>query len=460
MSGNSPATESLNENACPKLRNKSAVAVGILHPSSCAELRTAIVTDPTDTIDWFRHTAPYINSHRGTTVVVGLRRGATVNENFINVVHDLALMHSLGVRLVVVHERDTFDSEPLTATDIQAAIVDALEERTYIERMFSMGLPNSPMHNARLRVISGNFITARPLGVISGVDRSGRGLVRHVDVAGVTHALDGAAICLISALGHSPAGEVFTLDALDVMGAVSRSLSADKLIVMSDFDGIKGSNGELQRQITVDIARQTLETADQAEKEALTLACDACDAGVPRSHLISYALDGGLLKELYTHDGIGTLISRDEYERIKAAETHDLAGILELIRPLQQAGVLADRSNEEIERSLDKFTVITKDSRVIACAALLDNHADKIAEIASVATHPDYRDSGHGERLVAALIDAAKQSKLDRVYVRTTQTGHWFQELGFTMSSVDALPNSEKQKAKIDRNSNILVHAL
>lgn len=193
------------------------------------------MTDPTDTIDWFRHTAPYINSHRGTTVVVGLRQGATADKNFINVVHDLALMHSLGVRLVVVHEQRSFDSEALTLTNVDKAVAEALEERTYIERMFSMGLPNSPLHNARLRVISGNFITARPVGVINGVDQVGRGLVRHVDVAGITHALDGSAICLISTLGHSPAGEVFNLSALDVMGAISRSLGADKLIVMSDL---------------------------------------------------------------------------------------------------------------------------------------------------------------------------------------------------------------------------------
>jgi amino-acid N-acetyltransferase len=391
---------------------------------------------------------------------VGLRQGATADKNFINVVHDLALMHSLGVRLVVVHEQRSFDSEALTLTDVDKAVAEALDERTYIERMFSMGLPNSPLHNARLRVISGNFITARPVGVINGVDRVGRGLVRHVDVAGITHALDGSAICLISTLGHSPAGEAFNLSALDVMGAVSRSLGADKLIVMSDFDGINSVDGTMQRQMTVDAARQILETSNQDQKEALMLACDACDSGVPRSHLISYALDGGLLKELYTHDGIGTLISPDEYEQIKTAQGHDLSGILELIRPLQQAGVLAERSNEEVERTLDKFTVITKDSRVIACAALLDNASDKIAEIASVATHPDYRDSGHGERLVAALIDAARQSELERVYVRTTQTGHWFQELGFTMSLLDELPESEKQKANVDRNSNILVRAL
>ena len=186
----------------------------------------------------------------------------------------------------MVHEQNTFNSQPLTPIGVNQAVADTLAERTHIEQMFSMGLPNSPLHNARLRVISGNFITARPLGVIDGVDRSGRGLVRHIDVAGMTHALDGAAICLVSTLGHSPAGEVFTLDALDVMGAVSRSLGADKLIIMSDFDGIESRDGKLQRQLTVDAARQALETADQGQKEALMLACDACDSGVPRSCLL------------------------------------------------------------------------------------------------------------------------------------------------------------------------------
>ena len=328
------------------------------------------------------------------------------------------------------------------------AVADTLAERTHIEQMFSMGLPNSPLHNARLRVISGNFITARPLGVINGVDRSGRGLVRHVDVAGMTHALDGAAICLVSTLGHSPAGELFTLDALDVMGAVSRSLGADKLIVMSDFDGVEGTDGKLQRQLTVDAARQVLKTTGRGQKEALMLACDACDSGVPRSHLISYALDGGLLKELYTHDGIGTLISPDEYEQIKGAEAHDLAGILELIRPLQQAGVLADRSNEEIERSLDKFTVITKDSRVIACAALLDNPADNIAEIASVATHPDYRDSGHGERLVAALIDAANKPSLSAFMYVQHKPVTGFRSLASHCHHPKRCPNPRNKKPK------------
>ena len=415
---------------------------------------------PTDPIDWFRNTAPYINAHRGTTVVVGLRHGATEHDNFINVVHDLALMHSLGVQLIVVHEHEPLDAAVMTSDAFRSSIAHALDQRTQIERLFSMGLPNSPLHNARLRVVSGNFITARPVGIIDGVDQLGRGLVRHIDVAGIRHALEGSAICLVTSLGHSPASELFTLDAIEVMRVLSRGLGADKLIVMSDFDGIEDADGQLFRQLTVDAARKALVTSAQQQQQVLTLACDVCDSGVPRSHLISFQEDGGLLRELYTHDGIGTLISPDEYEQLRAAEGRDLAGILELIRPLQQQGVLAERSNEDIERLLDHFVVITKDSRVVACAALIVNSADNIAEIASVATHPDYRDSGHGERLVERLVNMAKESKVRRAYVRTTQTGHWFQGLGFIAGSEAELPESERQKAKAARNSKTLIRAL
>jgi amino-acid N-acetyltransferase len=409
-------------------------------------------------LDWFRNTAPYINTHRGTTVVVGLRHGATTHHNFINVVHDLALMQSLGLRLVIVHEHQPIPLTPVPSEAMPTLIASILEARTHIERMFSMGLPNSPLHNARLRVISGNFVTARPVGVINGVDHGARGLVRHVDVSGITHALDGSSICLVSALGYSPAGELFALDALDVMRVVGRSIGADKLIIMSDFNGIEARDGSLYRQLTVDSARAVTATAEQ--RECIELACDACDVGIPRAHLISFQADGGLLKELYTHDGVGTMISPDEYEQVKLAEAHDLAGVIELIRPLQLEGLLVERSNDQIERDLGHYTVVTKDSRVIACAALIKNKESDIAEIASVATHPDYRDAGWGERLVDRLVEDAKKSNISRVYVRTTQTGHWFQELGFNAANETELPDIERQKAQYDRNSNILIRFL
>ena len=413
-----------------------------------------------DTIDWFRNTAPYINSHRGTTVVVGLRAGAIAQENFINVVHDLALMQSLGMRLVIVHEHADIDNAPITQDAMTQILAAMSSERSQIERMFSMGLPNSPLHNAKLRVISGNFVTARPAGVLRGIDHGALGVVRHVDVAGISHALDGAAICLLSAIGHSPAGDIFAVNALELMRVVARSLAAEKLIVMSEYEGVTRDDGSLMRQLTVEDARGYSTQVAGGMAASIALACNACDDGVPRVHLVSYACDGGLIKELYTHDGAGTLISSDEYEQMVAAQSHDLAGILELIRPLQQEGILVERSNEQVAADLDHFTVITKDSRVIACAALYPNPDDAIGEIACVATHPDYRDSGHGERLVEKLAETARELHLKQVYVRTTQTGHWFRELGFQPVEQNELPSAEQAKSSRDRNSNTLIRAL
>lgn len=413
-----------------------------------------------DTIDWFRNTAPYINTHRGTTVVVGLRAGAVSQDNFINVVHDLALMQSLGMRLVVIHEHAYLNSAPLPQEAMGPMLAEIASERSQIERMFSMGLPNSPLHNAKLRVISGNFVTARPAGVLKGVDHGALGVVRHVDVAGMSHALDGAAICLLSAVAHSPAGDVFAVNALELMQVVARSLAAEKLIVMSEHEGVMTEDGSLIRQLTVDAARNHMAHAADGMDDNIALACKACGDGVPRVHLVSYACDGGLIKELYTHDGAGTLISADEYEQIVAAQGHDLAGILELVRPLQQEGVLVERTNEQVAADLQHFTVITKDSRVIACAALYPNTADAIGEIACVATHPDYRDSGHGERLIEKLVETARELHLKQVYVRTTQTGHWFRELGFQPVEQTALPSAEQAKSSRDRNSNTLIRAI
>ena len=413
-----------------------------------------------DTIDWFRNTAPYINTHRGTTVVVGLRAGAIAQDNFINVVHDLALMQSLGMRLVIVHEHADLEHAPISQDAITHILSEISSERSQIERMFSMGLPNSPLHNAKLRVISGNFVTARPVGVLDGVDHGALGVVRHIDVAGITHALDGAAICLLSTTGHSPAGDIFAVNALELMRVVARSLAAEKLIVMSEHEGVTRDDGSMMRQLTVADARSYSSQVAGDIGANIRLACDTCDDGVQRVHLVSYRCDGGLIKELYTHDGAGTLISSDEYEQMVTAQSHDLAGILELIRPLQQEGILVERSNEQVAADLEHFTVITKDSRVIACAALYPNAADAIGEIACVATHPDYRDSGHGERLIEKLAEYARNLHLKQVYVRTTQTGHWFRELGFQPIEQTALPPTEQAKSSRHRNSNTLIRAI
>jgi amino-acid N-acetyltransferase len=169
----------------------------------------------------------------------------------------------------------------------------------------------------------------------------------------------------------------------------------------------------------------------------------ACRSGVRRCHLISYQEDGALLQELFSRDGIGTQIVMESAEQIRRATINDIGGILELISPLEQQGILV-RSREQLEMEIDKFTIIQRDNTTIACAALYPFPEEKIGEMACVAVHPDYRSSSRGEVLLNAL-PQAKQMGLSKLFVLTTRSIHWFQERGFTPVDIDLLPERRKR---------------
>lgn len=183
----------------------------------------------------------------------------------------------------------------------------------------------------------------------------------------------------------------------------------------------------------------------------------ACRSGVRRCHLISYQEDGALLQELFSRDGIGTQIVMESAEQIRRATINDIGGILELICPLEQQGILVRRSREQLEMEIDKFTIIQRDNTTIACAALYPFPEEKIGEMACVAVHPDYRSSSRGEVLLERIAAQAKQSGLSKLFVLTTRSIHWFQERGFTPVDIDLLPESKKQLYNYQRKSKVLM---
>lgn len=427
-------------------------------------------------VGWFRHSSPYINAHRGHTFVIAFGGEAVADAGFAHFIHDVALLNALGVRVVLVHgarpqiearlrERGTRMryANGLRVTD--AAALTCVKEaagsvRVEIEALLSMGLANSPMAGARIRVASGNFITARPLGVRDGVDHEHTGEVRRVDVQGIAQALADAAVVLISPLGYSPSGEVFNLSAENVATAVAAELHADKLLHMVEGAGVLDAKKRLVRQLKPAEAQKML-----AAKGALTPdikrlingAVQACRQGVRRVHLISRHTDGALLLELFTRDGIGTLISGDVYEDTRPATIDDVGGILELISPLEDDGVLVRRSRERLETEIDYFTVMERDNAIIACAALYPYIKEGCGELACLVVHPDYQDSGRGEALLAHMEHGARQQKIKRLLVLTTRTAHWFVERGFMAADIKALPVARQQLYNYQRNSKVLV---
>lgn len=430
-----------------------------------------------DYVKWFRNSAPYINTHRGKTFVLMFSGDAVEHPNFPNIIHDIALLNSLGVKLVLVHgARPQIEGrcqlrgitprfhKDLRITDAQTleCVKDAAGSlRAHIEALLTTGLANSPMYGARIRACSGNFVIAKPMGIHDGVDFCNTGEVRRIDTDAINRLLQAGAIVLLSPIGYSPTGEVFNLSYEDVATQTAVALKADKLIAFSENSGLLRDGTDLVRYAELREVRQLVaHCRDPQLLGVLQALVQSCEHGVKRSHLISYGDDGALLQELFTRDGAGTLITEDQYEQIRTATINDVGGILEIIEPLEAEGKLVKRSRELLETEINHFTVIDRDGMVIACAALFPYPEQGTGEIACVATHADYRGADRGERLLAALETKAASLGLSKVFILTTRTAHWFQEQGFVQASLEDLPPQKQALYNYQRNSKVFAKQL
>ncbi|MFT4763971.1 MAG: amino-acid N-acetyltransferase [Oleispira sp.] len=433
--------------------------------------------DNSQYVKWFRHSSPYINAHRGKTFVLMLEGDAIADANFANIVQDIALLNSLGVRLVIVHGARPQIDQALNVLNIKSqfhgdlritdqAALNAVRAaigivKSDIEARLSVGLPNTPMHGARIRVVSGNFVTAKPKGVIDGIDFQHTGEVRRIDRFAISQQLDQGNIVLLSSCGYSPSGEMFNLAAEDVATQTAISLVAEKLILMGEDEGLpsSASDAAVISQITTDQLAQLIPSLNGEHKMHAQSSLTAVKAGINRAHLLSHKVDGALLQELFTHEGAGTLITGDDYELLRQANIEDVAGILELLRPLEEQGILVRRSRELLETEVHRFKVLELDGMVIACAALYPYSSD-LAELACVAVREEYRSGQRGDRLLNAISAQAKAEKTNKLFVLTTRTAHWFMERGFSEADISALPQERQSLYNFQRNSKIFIKEL
>ncbi|PCJ44141.1 MAG: amino-acid N-acetyltransferase [Moraxellaceae bacterium] len=436
--------------------------------------------NPSDYITWFRSTSPYINSHRNKTFVIGFDGEAINHSNFHHVIHDIALLESLGIRLILVHGAEHQVQEKLTqqgATQKQVdgkritdnhhlkTVVEAAGcVRIEIEALLSMGVANSPMHGAALSVVSGNFVTAKPYGVRQGVDFKHTGEVRKIDKEGIQRHLQNEAIVLLSPIGYSPTGEIFDLAWQDVAEHVATHLNADKLIFLSNTQGLMDPDGQLIRELTLQEAQALLnqQTSHSSTIHSSTIqhAIDACQQGVGRCHFISYEQDGALLQELFTHDGCGTLIAQSNYEQIRSATIDDIGGILELIEPLEAEGILVRRSREMLENGISQYTIIDRDGMIIGCATLNAFPSEHCAELGCVAVHKHYRSGQRGDKLLLHMEKQALNQGIDTLFVLTTRTAHWFIERGFSRGDIEKLPQPKQNLFNYQRNAKVFIKSL
>jgi amino-acid N-acetyltransferase len=435
-------------------------------------------SEPHQFVAWLRAVAPYIHAFRGKTMVIGFA-GELVTAGRLNaLVQDLSLLHAMGMRLVLVYGSRPQIEEQMTLRGAQSRyhaglrITDAValecakeaagETRLDIEAAFSQGLPNTPMAHSTVRILSGNFVTARPVGIVDGIDHEHTGLVRKVDVQAIRLALTSGALVLLPPLGFSPTGEAFNLGMEDLACATAVALDADKLIFVTETGGIVDAQGTLLTEITESQARALLlsDTLPSDAADYLRYALKACDGGVARAHVVPFELDGSVLLELFLHDGVGSMVVEETLEALREANQDDVGGLLALIRPLEDDGTLVKRDRSLIEREVANFTVIEHDGVIFGCAALYAFEEDGMGELACLVVNKHVQGQGDGERLLTRIEQRARAAGLKRLFVLTTRTAHWFQKRGFTVGTVDDLPRGRQNLYNWQRKSQVLLKPL
>ncbi len=434
------------------------------------------MTELTQYARWFRDSTPYISAHRHKTFVVMLGGDAIVHEHVTPIVHDLALLSVLGARLVLVHGARPQIDAALSAAGIESrfhhhrritddASIEPVQSaiarvRVRIEGLFSLGLPNTPLHNTRINVLSGNLVTARPVGVLDGVDHVFTGRVRRIHHEAIRTLLEERSIVLLSPLGYSPSGQAFNLCSEELAADVAIALGADKLIAFDDISRVTTPDGIARSQLTPVELDSVLDSLDANDSTRLRLAelLRACRAGVDRCHLVGFKEDGALLRELFTAQGCGTQISEDGAEHVRRATADDVAGIVELIGPLEATGALVRRSRDRLEQEIERFFVAELDGVVVGCCALYPFEGNQAGELACLATHPGYRDDpiAQGAALVRKVESEARRLGLKELFLLTTQTRDWFKEQGFADASVNDLPAPKKALYNYQRNSIVM----
>jgi amino-acid N-acetyltransferase len=436
-------------------------------------------------VPWFRAVAPYMHAYRGKTFVVAMA-GELIAAGKLNAfVQDLAILHSMGIKLVLVHGFRPQVNEQLAAkghvsrfshglriTDevaLDAAQEAAGQLRFEIEAAFSQGLPNTPMANSTVRMVSGNFLTARPVGIVDGVDFMHSGLVRRVDAVAIRQAIDIGALVLLSPFGFSPTGEAFNLTMEDVATSTAIALRADKLLFLTEVPGIRENPQDADAAIDTELALAdakrmlaALPAPTQPSDAAFYLqhCVRACEGGVERSHILPFATDGALLLEVFTHDGIGTMVVDEKLESLREATADDVGGILQLIEPFERDGTLVRRERTEIERDIANYTVIEHDGIIFGCAALYPYPEARTGEMAALTVSAQVQGQGDGERILKRIEQRAKSMGLDSIFVLSTRTMHWFIKRGFVQVDPDRLPEARKRKYNWDRRSVVLVKKL
>ena len=431
-----------------------------------------------DSVEWFRSATPYIRMHKGKTFVFVFDTSLSLSPNFKGFIHDLNLLLSIGIKVVLIYgfdeelkdkfsqpeSKEIYDENRLV---ISKGLLSTIQERSGkfridLEARLSTNLPNSPMEGSNIRASSGNFIFARPLGIINGVDTLFAGEVEKIDVAGINDRLNTDEIVILSPLGFSPTGEIFLLRKEQVGELTAINLKADKLIFINDTSQFRDNINKDLREIHTDQLVSAIDNGTMPKQTQSTLeaSLSACQRGVRRVHLVDQCDEYALITELFTHRGMGILITKSTVESMRDAKLGDADGILELIKPLQEVQILIPRTKEAVEEIIKDFTVLEHDGTLVGCVALHGYNDEKIGELACLVVHPSYQKARAGINLLARIESKCRARGIQKIFVLTTRSSQWFVRRGFAIGNIKNLPIEKQAVYNSERNAKVLVKNL
>ena len=403
----------------------------------------------------FRAAAPYLRRHRDATMVLCARapgddstdsEATTARANFLQLLEDIAILTGLGARAVVAYETEEdggeSDKRPIDDDESARRQSAADNARRFIEARLSMGMPDTPMSGADSRVSCGNLISARPAGVVGGIDLRHRGRARRVAADEIRARLQSGNIVLLPPFGYSPSGESFYLGALEVATAAARALAAEKLIFFAPALAAGGGDNGAARQLTAHEARELAAMPARNSpllREILARAAAACDDGVRRAHILNRDDPDSLLLELFSRDGVGTLISAAPFDQTRRARAEDAAAIFALTAS-EAGAALAPVDRARLESEIDNYRVVTRDGAILACAFARVYPAEKAVELGGLTVRADYRHQGKGDMLFRMIEAETRAAGMRNLFLLTTQAEHWFVERGFAATTDSILP--------------------
>jgi len=423
---------------------------------------------PTD----LRGILQYIPQFREKTFVLAIDGAIVTDENFATLLLDVAVLRSLNIRVVLVHGasaqiKNLADEQKISASNLDGT---GITDATTLQ--LSLNAANRLTHEILeglsandLRAVCPNVIIAHPLGIIGGVDHQFTGKVEKVDVEMLQTLLTQGMIPVIPPLGFDGDGKTYRVNSDGVAVAVADALKATKLIFITAADGILVQGRLIRQMLVADlesvIAMQKNDIAPELLSKALH-AVTACKAGIPRVHVINGKVDEGLLAEVFSNEGIGTLIYANEYQQIRRALKKDVRAIQLLTKAAVESAELMKRTRPMIEKNLADYFIFEIDKNPVACVALHVYPEQKKGELACLYVNPLHENRGIGRKLIQFIENKAKEMNLDELLTLSTQAFTYFQSKGgFAEGTPDDLPPARREKYdQSGRNSKVLVKKL